>query len=172
MHIYKVSCIDIYVLHVVLVSKGQVGGVYNLLGLSLSLPLSHCMSLFLSVSHLHSLSSRVSLSLKAIHIQHNNPYKHLFLFMSLSFAHHSCTNANVNIGIGVPWGSFTHHTCEQKTHSYLPGSAFVRAPDCHPRAHYYRHSHTSNRITFIEKVWTLNVFLYFLNFSFGYLSFY
>ena len=28
----------------------------------------------------------VSLSLKAIHIQHNNPYKHLFLFMSLSFA--------------------------------------------------------------------------------------
>lgn len=81
------------------------------------------------------------LSLKAIHIQHNNPYKHLFLFMSLSSAHQSSTHPNVNTETVLPWGRVTHHTCEQKTHPYLPGSAFVRASLCHPRTHYYSHSH-------------------------------
>ncbi len=100
---------------------------------------------FSLVSCCHSLSFCVSLSLKAVHIQHNNPYKHLFLFMSLSFTRHTSTHANVNTEIGLPWGSFTHQSCEQKARPYLPASAFVVTPDCNPRTHDYRHAHFCHR---------------------------
>lgn len=105
--------------------KGQIERGYNFQGLSLLL--SHCTSLFLSVSHRHSLSLCVSLSLKAIHIQHNNPYKHLFLFMSLSFTRRSSTHANVNTEIGLPWGSFTHHSFEQRGPSIFTSFCFCQS---------------------------------------------
>lgn len=101
------------------------------------------------------LSFSVSLSFRAIHIQYNNPYKHLFLFMSLSSSLCSSTHENVNTENGFPWGGFMHHTCEQKVHAHLPDSAFVRAPHCHPRTSYYIHiSVTFTRSAFSENLWT------------------
>lgn len=97
--------------------KGKLKGATSLLELFFAVLHSHYMYLFLC--HLHSLSSCVSPSLKAIHITHNNPYNHLFLFMSLHFTHRCSSHANVNSGTDPPWGSFPQHTYEQSTNACL-----------------------------------------------------
>lgn len=102
--------------------KGKLKGVLFICFASFSLyvSISLCQSRFLSV---------FLFSLKAIHILRNNPYKHLFLFMSLSFTPRCSTHANVNSEIGPPWGSFTHHTCEQKTNPCFSQSSWLPPND-------------------------------------------
>ena len=130
MHIYKL--LVLIPPRVALVSKGRWEWVTTCQDF-----LFLCPSLIIRVSLCPSLTlarSALSLSLEAQRVQHNNPYKHLFLFMSLSSARRSSSHANVNTVIGVPRGGF--HTCEQKAHPYLPGCSFVGVPDCRPRTRY------------------------------------
>lgn len=77
----KLACIEIYVCCIGF-KRADWSGLQPPRTSSFLFMRSHCLPAFLSVT----LFLSVSLSLKAIHIQHNNPYKHLFLFMSLSFA--------------------------------------------------------------------------------------
>lgn len=121
-HIYKLACIDIYICCI---------GFKRVDWSGLQPPRTFSFftsrSLFVSISVRHSLSFCVSLSLKAIHIQHNNQYKHLFLFMSLAFARSSSTHANVNTRL-VSHEEFLYTTPVNRRNIHIYKAALLSEP--------------------------------------------